>query len=180
MRVCHESLLNTFSSTLRSASDLNDQAALQRLVKSAQNLSAEDALGVMRTFSLALNLVNAAEVHHRLRVIREHEMRPDRSVGPLPMTEDSMRGTIDALLESGLATPDEIYNQLTQQKVEIVLTAHPTEVNRRTQLRKYRKITEILAYLERKDLHPYERTEAMMDLRRKISSLWGSDEIRYV
>lgn len=166
------------SFSIHSAADIDDQTTLERLVKSAQKLSPSDALGVMRTFSLALNLVNAAEVHHRLRVIREHEMQPDRSVGPLPMTEDSMRGTIDALLESGLATPDEIYNQLTKQTVEIVLTAHPTEVNRRTNLKKYRQITELLAYLERKDLHPYERTEAMMDLRRKISSLWGSDEIR--
>jgi phosphoenolpyruvate carboxylase len=104
------------------------------MVKMAQTLNAEDLLGVMRTFSLALNLVNAAEVHHRLLVIRQHEMQPNRKVGPLPMTEDSMRGTIDTLLESN--TPQEIYNQLISQKVEIVLTAHPTEVNRRTQLRK--------------------------------------------
>lgn len=176
--MCTLSSLSRFPSFSLSAADINDSAALERIVGLAQNLSPKDALGVMRTFSLALNLVNAAEVHHRLRVIREFEMQPDRSVGPLPMTEDSMRGTIDALLESGLATPDDIYNALLKQKVEIVLTAHPTEVNRRTQLRKYRKVTEILAYLERKDLHPYERTEAMMDLRRTISSLWGSDEIR--
>lgn len=39
-------------------------------------------------------------------------------------------------------------------------------------------MTEILAYLERPDLHPYERSEAMANLRRIISSLWGSNEIR--
>jgi phosphoenolpyruvate carboxylase len=45
-------------------------------------------------------------------------------------------------------------------------------------LRKYRKVSELLGYLERPDLAPYERNEAVLELRRIISSLWGSDEIR--
>lgn len=158
--------------------DPNDETSLHRMIEYAKNLSNEDALGVMRTFSIALNLVNAAEVQHRLRLVRAHEFATDRDVGPLPMTEDSVRGTIDALVESNMATKEQIYQQLTTQKVEIVLTAHPTEVNRRTHLRKYRTIAEMLAYLERPDLHPYEISEAMVELRRIISSLWGSDEIR--
>lgn len=158
--------------------DPNDSTSLDQMIDYAKNLSNEDALGVMRTFSIALNLVNAAEVQHRLRLVRAHEFVTDRHVGPLPLTEDSMRGTIDALLTAKLATKDDIYQQITTQKVEIVLTAHPTEVNRRTHLRKYRNIAEILAYLERRDLHPYEISEAMVELRRIISSLWGSDEIR--
>jgi phosphoenolpyruvate carboxylase len=59
-----------------------------------------------------------------------------------------------------------------------VLTAHPTEVNRRTHLRKYRKVSEILTAMEKYPEGSYERTEAMDELRRIISSLWGSDEIR--
>lgn len=160
------------------AKDQDDVGSLESMIKMAEELSPDDALGVMRTFSLALNLVNAAENHHRLRTIRNYEVQAERNIGPLPNTEDSMRGTIDALIDGGLATPDQIYDQLVKQEVEIVLTAHPTEVNRRTQLRKYRRVTEILAYLERPDLHPYERTEAMANLRRIISSLWGSNEIR--
>ena len=58
------------------------------------------------------------------------------------------------------------------------MTAHPTEVNRKSVLRKYRKCTERLAYLERPDLLPYERLQATYDLQRIISSLWGMDEIR--
>jgi phosphoenolpyruvate carboxylase len=58
------------------------------------------------------------------------------------------------------------------------LTAHPTEVNRKSVLRKYRKCTELLAYLERPDLLAYEQLAATYDLQRIISSLWGMDEIR--
>lgn len=60
----------------------------------------------------------------------------------------------------------------------MVLTAHPTEVNRKSVLRKYRKCTELLAHLERPDLLPYEQLTATYDLQRIISTLWGMDEIR--
>ena len=73
---------------------------------------------------------------------------------------------------------DEIYDALMLQKVDIVLTAHPTEVNRRTLLRKYREISESLAQLDKKDLSPYEKSQCEEALRREIYSIWGSDEIR--
>lgn len=168
---------------LERASDLVDNTssaeALQKMIDLAQTLDAHDALGVMRTFSMALNLVNAAEVHHRLRLVESDDLEGDSErSGPLPMIEDSMAGTLATLLEDQTATPDEIFHTLLRQKVEIVLTAHPTEVNRRTHLRKYRRVSEILHHLERSTLAPYERNEAIVELRRIVSSLWGSDEIR--
>ena len=36
-------------------------------------------------------------------------------------------------------TPDAVFHALTTQKIELVLTAHPTEVNRRTYLNKHKK-----------------------------------------
>ena len=41
-----------------------------------------------------------------------------------------------------------------------------------------RNISELLAYLERPDLHPFERAEALNQLRGIIAAIWGSDEIR--
>ena len=165
---------------LISAADPNNSDALAEMIAYAQDLTSEQALSVMRIFSIALNLVNSAEVAHRLRVTRDHEMKADRNahVGPLPMLEDSMRGTIENILETGMGTVDEIVTKLTSEKVEIVLTAHPTEVNRRTLLRKYRQLTAILKNLDRPDLHPYERSEAVSSLQRLVASIWGSDEIR--
>jgi len=154
--------------------------ALEKMTFLAKQLDADEALGVMRTFSMALNLVNAAEVHHNVRImkVREIDLHSDNTCGPLPMVEDSMCGTLETLLREKIATADEIYQQLIKQKVEIVLTAHPTEVNRRTHLSKYRKVSEILAFLEYHPKDSYERSEAVLELRRIISSLWGSDAIR--
>lgn len=150
------------------------------MIKEAKKLTPEEAHGVMRMFSLALNLVNAAEVQHRLRNIRDYSREDGKTgkSGPLPNIEDSMRGTMDILLSSQAATKEEIYQQILSQKVELVLTAHPTEVSRRSLLRKYRAVTELLALLRRPDLHEFEKEEAKNDLRRVISSVWGADEIR--
>ena len=112
------------------ASDPNNLIAFQQMKKLARDISPFDALGIMRVFSLALNLVNAAEVHHKLRVMKEHELNDVHNVehvGPLPMVEDSVRGTIETILENGEGTIEEVYDFLIRQKVEIVLTAHPTE-----------------------------------------------------
>mmetsp|Transcript_20057 Transcript_20057/g.29758 ORF Transcript_20057/g.29758 Transcript_20057/m.29758 type:complete len:1000 (+) Transcript_20057:186-3185(+) len=154
--------------------------ALAKMVSSAKQLDAKDAYGVMRTFALALNLVNAAEVHHGIRSMKNRLEHNDTNevCGPLPMVENSMAGTFDIILKEGLVSKDDLYQQLLRQKVEIVLTAHPTEVNRRTHLSKYRKVSEILAFLEQHPKDSYERSEALLELRRIIGSLWGSDEIR--
>jgi phosphoenolpyruvate carboxylase len=162
------------------ASDPDNTDAFEAMKKLSFDISPHDALGVMRVFSVALNLVNAAEVHHRLRVMRQMEMKASKNnenVGPLPMVEDSVRGSFDIILAEG-TSKEEVYEKLISQKVEIVLTAHPTEVNRRTLLRKYRSITETLGTLDRADLLPYERSVAHDSIFRDIAATWGSDEIR--
>jgi phosphoenolpyruvate carboxylase len=73
---------------------------------------------------------------------------------------------MEALLQSGLATADQIYDQLVQQNVEIVFTAHPTEVQRKSLLRKYSQVGELLTQLDRPDLLPFERSTARSDLKR--------------
>ena len=197
------------------AADPNNTEAFQLMKKLSFDISPQDALGVMRVFSIALNLINSAEVHHKLRTMRQDEMTfskmnndtlDESRIGPLPMVEDSARGTFDLVLRDG-ASKEDIYNKLIHQKVEIVITAHPTEgmcfisflhnvhfnfsfssfilsfflpfiVNRKTLLRKYRAITDTLGILDRSDLLPYERTVQLDNLYREIASTWGSDEIR--
>ena len=178
------------------AEDVNNQVPLQRMIEHAAKLTADQAVGVTRSFSIMLNLVNSAEVYHRQRVTRQHAKNQTAAllasvfkdndhasvgaaaVGPLPLSQDSMRGTMKELLTTGQVTPEQIYQQLRQQKVEIVLTAHPTQVQRKSLLRKYRRISEMLALRERPDLDLFEKQEAIGHIRRIVSSIWGADEIR--
>jgi len=156
---------------------------LEAMIEKAKSLSAEECLGVVRCISTALSLVGAAEVQHRLRAIRQYERECQADdtkwlPGPLYHTEDSVKGSIGAMVEGNQATKDQIYDKICNMSIEIVLTSHPTEVNRKSVLRKYRKISELLAYLERDDLLEYEKLTGVHDLQRIISSAWGMDEIR--
>jgi Phosphoenolpyruvate carboxylase len=166
------------TTTSEAAASQSMARALDKMVARAAQLTAKEALGLMRSFSIMLNLVNSAEVQHRQRRIRQRESAQDAVGGPLPLVEDSVRGTMDALLAAHMATPDQLYQQLVQQRVEIVLTAHPTEVQRKSLLRKYSQVSELLGYLDRPDLSAFERSSAHSDLQRIISSIWGADEIR--
>lgn len=161
------------------AENPDDNASLHTMIQRAESLTASECLGMNRYITTALSLVNSAEVQHRLRAIREHERANKRRLpGPLYHMEDSIKGTMHHLIDSNGATKEEIFQQLCNQSVEFVLTAHPTEVNRKSVLRKYRKVSELLAYLERPDLLPHEQLSGTIDLQRIISSLWGMDEIR--
>lgn len=64
--------------------------------------------------------------------------------------------------------------------VEIVLTAHPTQVNRRTLQYKHSKIAVMLQQHDRPDLTHEEREAVLQDLLREITSLWQTDELRRV
>ncbi|CAJ1949153.1 unnamed protein product [Cylindrotheca closterium] len=163
------------------AENVSDGKPLETMIQRAKTLSNSECLGLCRAVATSLNLVNAAEVHHRIRSIKAYEKAIGENglPGPLYHTEDSAKGTIQAILDENKdVSKDDIYKQLCTQKVELVLTAHPTEVNRRSVLRKYRKVGEDLAFLERPDLLPFERLQATYDLQGVISSLWGMDEIR--
>ena len=62
--------------------------------------------------------------------------------------------------------------------IELVLTAHPTEVTRRTLIQKYDAIADALARGDHDDLTATEREEVRQDLARLISEAWHTDEIR--
>jgi len=116
------------------ARSIGDTTALSRMIICATQISAADSLGVVRAFTQMLNLVNAAEVHHRARSLRLLDKQSGRC-SPLPVVDDSVAGTFEHLLrgvQEGQALQhrqEEIFGRLMRQQVDIVLTAHPTEVS---------------------------------------------------
>lgn len=61
-----------------------------------------------------------------------------------------------------------------------MLTAHPTEVARRTLIQKYDAITAQLAAKDHADLLPEERSRIQQRLQRLVAEAWHTDEIRKV
>ncbi|CAK9173700.1 unnamed protein product, partial [Ilex paraguariensis] len=85
--------------------------------------------------------------------------------------------TFNQLVQGGVST-DELYNTVCKQEVEIVLTAHPTQINRRTLQYKHLRLAHLLEYRDRKDLGSEDKEMLIEDLVREITSLWQTDELR--
>lgn len=144
-----------------------------------QEVSSYDSMRlkvIARSFTQFLALSNVAESHHRIRRLRNRTLKSNSDLA-LPMKKDSCAGVIIQLKEKNISN-EKIFEALSSQYVEIVLTAHPTEVNRRTILRKLSSIHDCLVESDRNDLIPYERRSINNNLQAYISSIWQSDELR--
>ena len=148
------------------------------MVTAVKSYDANKLFNISRAFFNFLALANSAENHHRIRRLREHLNSSQSEYGLWPKA-DSCAGSIKNLLKDGV-NADSIMRALSSQKVEIVLTAHPTEVNRRTMLRKHRRVKEILEQQDRHDLSLYERKQLQQQLEAEILSIWESDNLRRV
>src|SRR5688572_8579769 len=136
------------------------------------SLPVDRAVPVARAFSHFLTLSNIAEQHHRVRRRREYQ----REESPEPQPE-SFEATFGRLVESGVS-PDRLHDAASTLNIELVLTAHPTTIMRRTLAHKQQRIAEALAQQDRPDLTAAERLEVSRTLEREIAAMWGTDEIR--
>jgi phosphoenolpyruvate carboxylase len=141
------------------------------------SLPVEDAVPVARAFSHFLTLANIAEQHHRVRRRRDYQRDPTA-----PPQPGSFEDTFGRVLEGlGSATPpdaSQLYDAVAALRIELVLTAHPTTITRRTLAHKQRRIAELLAHEDRPDLTSPEREAVLENLRREITAMWDTDEIR--
>lgn len=135
-------------------------------------LPLDQALTVARAFAHFLALSNIAEQHHRLRRRREHQREP----GAAPQ-QASFEDSFGRLIASGV-TRRQLHDQVRALQIELVLTAHPTEVTRRTMRQKARNIATLLEAMDHPDLTPDERIEALDALRGEITAAWKTDEAR--
>jgi phosphoenolpyruvate carboxylase len=181
------------------------RAQLQALVDVAASMPSPMLAVVARAFSHFLALSNTAEAYHRIRRRRLRELR----LGTLASRDDyaavpaqplnTTLGTVQSLLAAhhsaqgtgdsraagaggggaGAASPEQIYEALCTQCVEIVLTAHPTEVTRRTIVQRHRDIERALGALDHEEtLSWHDRRREEAQLLRQVETLWWTDEVR--
>jgi phosphoenolpyruvate carboxylase len=149
-----------------------DGHALAALERPLQALPLDLAVPVARAFSHFLTLANIAEQHHRAR--RRRDYLRDAASPPQP---GSFAGTFGRMRADGV-TADALYHAVASMRVEIVLTAHPTAITRRTLAAKHVRIAAALEQLDRPDLSALERGEVLDDLRRAILEMWGTEDVR--
>ncbi len=130
------------------------------------------ALTVARAFAHFLNLANIAEQHHRVRRRRDHARDPHGAP-----QRGSCAETFARLRSEGVPA-DALAAVIASMRVELVFTAHPTEIVRRTLLQKHNRIAQILAFRDRPDLTSEEQEESLAELHREIAAAWQTDEVR--
>jgi phosphoenolpyruvate carboxylase len=160
--------------TLSKAARMNgDQEAEQQLRQLIRSLADEDTLILARAFSHFLNMANIAENYHNMRT--QKNLAEDAISDQLNQLEI----LLPALQEQGVSKAD-ILKTISNMEIELVLTAHPTEVKRRTLIQKNGRISELLTRQDTRNLTPFEKREIRDDLETLITSIWQTDEIRRV
>ena len=166
-----EERIRILAKSRRSNDDALTDAELTELVN---GVSIADKEAVARAFTLYFELVNLAEEHHRVRVLREWERDSQRRAEPLG---ESIAAAIGKLSEMGVKEAD-IAKILDQLSVELVFTAHPTEAKRRTVLSKLWRIGQALHDLETNDLLPSEHDALLNNIRAEVTLLWVTERNR--
>jgi phosphoenolpyruvate carboxylase len=131
----------------------------------------DDQVHLIRAFGWLSLLANTAEDQHAERRRRFHRDAGNTS------RDGTVATSIDRLLASGAAGPD-VLAALRTIVVSPVITAHPTEVRRKTVLDHVDRVAELLQRRWRASGSPSEVAEIDADLRLEALVLWQTAEVR--
>jgi len=139
------------------------------LQETLDGLGDDELLPMTRAFNQFLNLANIAEQYHQVR-----RRRPGEAA---PFEAGALGGLLERLKGEGFGQ-DFLARQVGRLDIELVLTAHPTEVSRRTLIQKYDAIAAQLAARDHTDLGAAELGRIELQLQRLIAEAWHTEEIR--
>ena len=143
----------------------------QALIEVLHALSDEELLPVARSFNHFLNLANVAEQFHTVSRFNDVGLGQQN-----PLTQTLK--TLATKAEQGQLDSNHLAETLSKLHINLVLTAHPTEVTRRTIINKHVELSDCLASLERKDNLVQERDNILNRIEQLISQAWHTDDIR--
>ena len=173
-------VIRKLSVAFRRDADTEADKALKKLLKS---LSGDRSVSVIRAFTYFSHLANLAEDRHHIRRRTIHERAGDTQEGSIEVAIARCRW-------AGIA-PKAIASMLAESYVSPVLTAHPTEVQRKSILDAERDIAQLLttrdAIRERKlamgtakdALSPKELAANESQIRARVMQLWQTRLLRF-
>lgn len=151
---------------LSKASHKGDIEAHKALVEKLKNLKDEEFLPVARAFNQFLNLTNTAEQYNS---VSPHALGAENPVDfPLVYKQ----------LKNADVSNEDIIKAIKNISIDLVLTAHPTEINRRSLINNLNQVDSCLALLDHDDLAQYKKVQILRRLKQLIAQYWYTDEIR--
>lgn len=148
-----------------------DVAARAELENTLDTLTNDQTTHLIRAFSYFSHLVNLAEDQHHIRRTRAHLI-----AGSAPR-RGSLAHTIETLF-AGENAAENLNNFFQTAEVSPVLTAHPTEVQRKSILNCQMVITRLLDERDRMQLTPEESRANEDALQRAVLTLWQTRMLR--
>jgi phosphoenolpyruvate carboxylase len=148
-----------------------DEAARRDLALILAELSPDQATRIVRAFSYFSHLANIAEDRHHIRRNRAHLL-----AGSAPRA-----GTLAYAIERVIAANiglSRLRGFFDSALVSPVLTAHPTEVRRKSTITCEMAIADLLEERDRPDLTAEEHAEIVNKLRRAVITLWQTSLLR--
>jgi phosphoenolpyruvate carboxylase len=168
--------IRKLSVAFRRDADHEADRALKTLLKS---LSGQQTVSVIRAFTYFSHLANLAEDRHHIRRRAIHERAGDQQEGSIEVALARLRW-------AGIA-PRTVSQTLAQSYLSPVLTAHPTEVQRKSILDAERDIANLLTArdeiraraLPKDALAPRELAANEAQLRARVLQLWQTRLLRF-
>jgi phosphoenolpyruvate carboxylase len=149
----------------------NDSPARRELEIILDSMSISQTVRIVRAFTYFSHLANIAEDQNNIR-----QMRTRSSGGGTPAP-----GTLALMLlharTAGLSATD-LRSFFATALVSPVLTAHPTEVRRKSTIDREMEIAALLERRERVKLTPEEVAASDEELRREVLTLWQTNLLR--
>ncbi|PLW82322.1 phosphoenolpyruvate carboxylase [Kineobactrum sediminis] len=149
------------------AGSASDGSAHEELLEVLRTLDNAQLVPVARAFSQFLNLANIADQHNTV----------SRQMDPLFSASRNLQGNFAELLAEGVSN-EAIVNAVNKLSIDLVLTAHPTEIMRRTLIHKHTEIGRCLSQLELQGLTEREQEALQNRLRELITQIWYGDDFR--
>ena len=153
--------------------NLKNKNSFNKLIKTVENTNPKDTLRLTRAFTHFINFINLAESIDTSRNLDEYEIKKKNLKHNIFIEE-----IFEQLFKNKKISNNKIYNLAKSLDIGIVLTAHPTEVKRRTLIQKYHKIIEIL---EQRDLfksHPSKLLRLNKQLSDEFTIIWNTDDLK--
>ena len=148
----------------------------KKIIQTIKNLDPKNTFKLTRAFTHFMNLMNLSEYIDASRSLNEYE----NSKKKIDRTNIFIEEIFENLFKNKNINQNKIYNLTKNLNIGIVLTAHPTEVKRRTLIQKYHKIMEIL---EQRDLlrdHPSKLRILDKKLFDELTIVWNTDDLKRV
>jgi len=154
--------------------DKNKSKVFLKVSKEVKKLKPKDIFRVTRSFSHILNLMNLAESLDASRKLNEYENPYFKNKNQNIFIEDIIKN----LFKNRNISNNKIYEQATKLDIGIVLTAHPTEVKRRTLIQKYANLIELMEQRHLYKKYPSKILEIDRKIYTEITVIWKTDELK--